>query len=67
MAAFTLNLQDMMFILRQIKVAEAHAAGTPLTEIYVDAEGNVVEAGTPEAIFDNPESPRLQRFLAEVL
>ncbi|WP_223217093.1 peroxidase family protein, partial [Rhizobium cauense] len=55
MAAFTLNLQDMMFILRQIKVAEAHAAGTPLTEIYVDAEGNVVEAGTPGAVLAIPD------------
>jgi len=34
--------------------------------VFMD-EGRVVEAGTPEAIFDNPQSPRLQRFLAEVL
>ncbi|MCJ8026684.1 amino acid ABC transporter ATP-binding protein [Shinella yambaruensis] len=34
--------------------------------VFMD-EGRVVEAGTPEAIFDNPESPRLRRFLAEVL
>jgi hypothetical protein len=32
---------DLEFILRQIKIAEAHAAGTPLTEIRVDANGNV--------------------------
>ena len=30
-------------------------------------DGRVVEAGTPEAILHNPQSPRLQRFLAEVL
>ncbi|WP_280924990.1 MULTISPECIES: amino acid ABC transporter permease/ATP-binding protein [Ciceribacter] len=34
--------------------------------VFMD-EGRVVEAGTPEAIFDSPQSPRLQRFLAEVL
>ncbi|WP_457939844.1 amino acid ABC transporter permease/ATP-binding protein [Mesorhizobium sp. 10J20-29] len=30
-------------------------------------EGRIVEAGSPEDIFDNPQSPRLQRFLSEVL
>jgi His/Glu/Gln/Arg/opine family amino acid ABC transporter permease subunit len=34
--------------------------------VFMD-EGRVVEAGTPEAIFDHPQNPRLQRFLAEVL
>ncbi|MBN9047794.1 MAG: amino acid ABC transporter permease/ATP-binding protein [Rhizobiales bacterium] len=34
--------------------------------VFMD-EGRVVEAGSPEAIFDNPQSPRLRRFLAEVL
>ncbi|GAA3629144.1 amino acid ABC transporter ATP-binding protein [Microlunatus ginsengisoli] len=34
--------------------------------IFMD-EGEVVEAGTPEAIFDQPQSARLQRFLSEVL
>ena len=34
--------------------------------VFMD-EGLVVEAGTPEAIFDSPRSPRLQRFLSEVL
>ncbi|MCS3743702.1 peroxidase family protein, partial [Rhizobium sp. BK661] len=55
MTAFTLNLQDMIFILRQIKIAEAHAAGTALTEIYVDSEGNVVPAGTPGALLAIPD------------
>lgn len=30
-------------------------------------EGRVVEAGTPDQIFDNPQSDRLKRFLSEVL
>ena len=34
--------------------------------VFMD-EGRVVETGTPEAIFDHPQNPRLQRFLAEVL
>ncbi len=34
--------------------------------IFMD-EGQVIEAGPPSAIFDAPQSPRLQKFLAEVL
>jgi len=34
--------------------------------VFMD-EGRVVEAGTPEQIFDHPESPRLRSFLSEVL
>jgi polar amino acid transport system ATP-binding protein len=34
--------------------------------VFMD-EGEVVEAGTPAEIFDNPKSERLQRFLSEVL
>ena len=34
--------------------------------VFMD-EGKVVEAGTPHAIFDEPKSPRLRRFLSEVL
>ncbi|MET0359822.1 MAG: amino acid ABC transporter permease/ATP-binding protein [Pararhizobium sp.] len=34
--------------------------------VFMD-EGRVVEAGTPAQIFDDPQSPRLRRFLAEVL
>ncbi|MFC1459396.1 peroxidase family protein, partial [Microvirga arabica] len=40
---------DLEFILKQIKIAEAHSAGTPLSEIYVDANGNVVQQGAPGA------------------
>jgi polar amino acid transport system ATP-binding protein len=34
--------------------------------VFMD-EGLVVEAGTPAQLFDDPQSPRLQRFLSEVL
>jgi len=34
--------------------------------VFMD-EGLVVEAGSPADLFDNPQSPRLQRFLSEVL
>lgn len=34
--------------------------------VFMD-EGRVVEAGTPAQLFDAPQSPRLQRFLSEVL
>ena len=33
--------------------------------VFMD-EGKVVEHGTPADVFDNPQSPRLQRFLSEV-
>ncbi|MBX5241690.1 amino acid ABC transporter permease/ATP-binding protein [Rhizobium sp. NLR22b] len=34
--------------------------------VFMD-EGRIVEAGSPQQIFDNPRSERLKRFLAEVL
>jgi polar amino acid transport system ATP-binding protein len=34
--------------------------------VFMD-EGRVVEAGVPADLFDRPQSPRLQRFLSEVL
>ncbi|WP_046119138.1 amino acid ABC transporter permease/ATP-binding protein [Ensifer aridi] len=34
--------------------------------VFMD-EGRIVEAGTPEEIFDNARSPRLKRFLSQVL
>ena len=34
--------------------------------VFMD-EGRVVEAGTPEQIFDDPQSDRLRLFLSEVL
>jgi len=37
------------------------------TRVMFMAEGKQVEEGTPEEIFDNPKSDRLQQFLAKVL
>ena len=34
--------------------------------VFMD-DGRVVEAGAPEQIFERPRSPRLQRFLSQVL
>ncbi|MFN3432752.1 MAG: peptide ABC transporter ATP-binding protein, partial [Candidatus Sericytochromatia bacterium] len=34
--------------------------------VFMD-EGRVVEAGAPGDLFERPQSPRLQRFLSEVL
>ncbi|MBB4004415.1 peroxidase family protein [Aurantimonas endophytica] len=42
MAAFKINQADLSFVLQQIKIAEAHAAGIPLTSILLDANGQVV-------------------------
>ncbi|MDQ1902707.1 peroxidase family protein [Paracoccus sp. WLY502] len=47
---------DLDFILKQIKIAEAHANGTPLNEIRVNAQGNVVSTGGTLAI-SNPLAP----------
>lgn len=38
--AVKLNQHDLEFVLKQIKIAEAHASGIPLNEIRVDADGN---------------------------
>jgi ABC-type polar amino acid transport system ATPase subunit len=34
--------------------------------VFID-DGRIVEQGTPEELFDNPQTPRLQEFLAQVL
>ncbi len=54
MSGFKLNVQDTKFVLAQIKIAEAHAAGTPIMQIWVDAAGNVVPANTPGATLAVP-------------
>ena len=60
MAAFKLNGADLVFVLKQIKIAEANSAAhsglaaTGLTNIWVDANGNVVAAGTPGATLAIP-------------
>ncbi|GAA4130287.1 hypothetical protein GCM10023067_47970 [Aminobacter aganoensis] len=43
--AVKLNKHDLEFILKQIKIAEAHASGIPLTEIRVDENGNYGTSG----------------------
>jgi polar amino acid transport system ATP-binding protein len=42
------------------------ARGVADQVVFMD-EGRVVEVGSPTALFDSPQSPRLQRFLSEVL
>jgi hypothetical protein len=57
--AFTFNVADLQFVLRQIKIAEAHSTGTPLTDVWVDAAGNIVPAGTlgAEPAISDPHMP----------
>ena len=40
--AVKLNQADLAFILRQIKIAEAHSSGIPLTELRVGADGTIL-------------------------
>ena len=42
MTAFALNQADLAFVLKQIKIAEAHANGAALTEIRLNAAGEVI-------------------------
>ena len=49
--AIHLNQHDLTFILKQIKIAEAHSNGTPITEIRLDAQGNPI---TDRAWYTNP-------------
>ena len=37
------------------------------SRIFFMDEGRIVEQGTPEEVFDNPQHPRLQDFLSKVL
>ena len=37
------------------------------SRIFFMDEGKIMEQGTPEAVFDNPQHPRLQEFLSKVL
>ena len=60
MAGFKLNIADLVFILKQIKIAEANSAAhsgnaaVALTAVWVDANGNVVPAGTAGATLAIP-------------
>ena len=46
---------------------ETNFARRLATQVVLMDEGRVVEVGPPELIFGDPQSPRLQRFLLEVL
>ena len=48
---------DLDFILRQIKIAEAHSEGRPLTEIRIDAGGNVTTDPTAQLAVPTTLSP----------
>jgi hypothetical protein len=48
---------DLEFILKQIKIAEAHSAGTPLTQIRVDAQGNITNDPNAPLAVSTPLSP----------
>ncbi|TDH58329.1 heme peroxidase [Dankookia rubra] len=48
---------DLEFILRQIKIAEAHSAGTPLTDIRIDLAGNITTDPNAAPAIPTPLSP----------
>ncbi|MCV0370383.1 peroxidase family protein [Filomicrobium sp.] len=58
----TLNQHDLEFILKQIKIAEAHSNGAALTEIRLDANGNVITDPAlygPDGVYlGDPAAPR---------
>jgi polar amino acid transport system ATP-binding protein len=62
MASLALRGMTMLVVTHEMGFARKVADQV----VFMD-EGRVVEAGTPEQIFDRPESPRLRRFLSEVL
>ena len=37
------------------------------TRVCFIAQGKILEEGTPEAVFDNPQNPRLKDFLSKIL
>jgi len=71
MAAFTLNVADLQFVLKQIKIAEAHSNGAALTEIRIDpntgevvtdasqydADGNFLGIQTWARAIPDPKTP----------
>ncbi|MBL0407568.1 heme peroxidase, partial [Microvirga aerilata] len=48
---------DLEFILKQIKIAEAHSAGTPLNQIRIDANGNISANPNDPLAVPTPLSP----------
>ncbi|MBP0445888.1 hypothetical protein J8J14_14015 [Roseomonas sp. SSH11] len=53
---------DLEFILKQIKIAEAHSAGIPLRDIRLDASGNVIT--DPNAPADPNGAPAVPTTLS---
>ncbi len=52
-----LTKHDLTFILKQIKISELHSAGTPLTQIRLDANGNPVVGTTGALAIPDPLAP----------
>lgn len=46
---------------------EIHFARKAADRVFILAEGRIVEQGTPAAVIDQPQTPRAQKFLAQVL
>ena len=51
----------MVIVTHELKFAKEVA-----TRILFMADGKITESGTPEDIFDNPQTDRLKEFLAKV-
>jgi ABC-type polar amino acid transport system ATPase subunit len=60
----SLGSSDMTMV---VVTHETNFARRVATQVVLMDEGRVVEVGPPELIFGDPQSPRLQRFLSEVL
>ena len=60
----SLGSSDMTMV---VVTHETNFARRVATQVVFMDEGRVVEVGPPERIFGDPQSPRLQRFLSEVL
>ena len=56
--------EGMTMVVVTHEMGFAHEVGN---RVLFMADGKLIEQGTPEAIFTNPQSPRLQDFLAKVL
>ncbi|USD41153.1 amino acid ABC transporter ATP-binding protein [Vibrio sp. SCSIO 43135] len=53
--------QTMLVVTHEMQFAKEVA-----DKVIFMAEGNIVEQGSPQEIFDNPKDPRLQKFLNQV-
>ncbi|OXE33298.1 amino acid ABC transporter ATP-binding protein, partial [Vibrio parahaemolyticus] len=53
--------QTMLVVTHEMQFAKEVA-----DRVIFMAEGNIVEQGSPQDIFDNPQDPRLKKFLNQV-